>query len=274
MKALIAFLPSVWKCECRAQGIEMGRGSFHFCFGEESTLQSILDNRPYHFDGWMIAIERWVPTVRSDFPSTIPFWVKIMDLPAQYREDDQVESIGKDLGMVRNWKIVAPYPMVRVEVSCDASLILYRETRSDTGEIFRINFDYLKLQNYCKRCLRMSHETRACSDWIERQPSRQVPNVRRPEADDRKRQRGHKAEMARPKAPREDRSKRDWDKTADMASSSKPKLICWDLMTELGEVRDLKVEKKVDKPSTQEWVRKSFGRDATKSVTIDTRPET
>ncbi|VVA99118.1 unnamed protein product [Arabis nemorensis] len=63
----------------------------------------------------MMAIDRWVPTVRSDFPTTIPFWVKIMDLPAQYREDEQVESIGKDLGELLNWKIIVPFPMVRVE---------------------------------------------------------------------------------------------------------------------------------------------------------------
>ncbi|VVB17191.1 unnamed protein product [Arabis nemorensis] len=58
VKAMIAFLPSVWKCEGRAEGVKMGRGSFHFRFEEESTLQSILDNGPYHFDGWMIAINR------------------------------------------------------------------------------------------------------------------------------------------------------------------------------------------------------------------------
>ncbi|VVB15439.1 unnamed protein product [Arabis nemorensis] len=30
VKAMLAFLPSVWKCEGKAQGLEMGRGSFHF----------------------------------------------------------------------------------------------------------------------------------------------------------------------------------------------------------------------------------------------------
>ncbi|VVA99090.1 unnamed protein product [Arabis nemorensis] len=64
----------------------------------------------------MIALERWVPTVRMDFPSSIPFWVKIMDLPSQYHEDEQVEKIGEDLGEIMKWKIVKPFPMVRVMV--------------------------------------------------------------------------------------------------------------------------------------------------------------
>ncbi|VVB08366.1 unnamed protein product [Arabis nemorensis] len=84
VKVMLVFLPSVWKCEGRVNAIELERGG------------------PYHFDGWMIAIERWVPTVRRDFPTTIPFWVKIMDLPGQYCEDDQLEKIGEDLGELMN----------------------------------------------------------------------------------------------------------------------------------------------------------------------------
>lgn len=62
-KALMGFLLTVWKCEDRVQGLEMGKGKFHFRFREESDLQAVLDNRPYHFDGWMNVIECWVPTI-------------------------------------------------------------------------------------------------------------------------------------------------------------------------------------------------------------------
>ncbi|VVA90432.1 unnamed protein product [Arabis nemorensis] len=51
VKALVAFLSSMWKCEGRVHGIEMERGRFHFRCEEECVLQSVLDNRPYPFDG-------------------------------------------------------------------------------------------------------------------------------------------------------------------------------------------------------------------------------
>lgn len=114
----------MWKCKGCVDAMEMGRGRFQFRFEEEPVLQAVLDNRPYYFDGWMTAIERWVPTVRRDFPSTIPFWVKIVDLPGQYCVDDQVEKIGEDLGELMNWIVVEPFPLVRVMIECDAPLIL------------------------------------------------------------------------------------------------------------------------------------------------------
>lgn len=86
----------------------MGKEQFHFRFKEEADLQSMLDNRPYHFDGWMNAIYRWVPTVHLDFPSLIPFWIRIMDLPDMFNEEKQVVRIGEDLGELLNWTLEEP----------------------------------------------------------------------------------------------------------------------------------------------------------------------
>lgn len=45
VKALLAFIPTIWKCETRVHGLDLGRGRFHFRF------QKVLDKRTYHFDG-------------------------------------------------------------------------------------------------------------------------------------------------------------------------------------------------------------------------------
>ncbi|VVB17190.1 unnamed protein product [Arabis nemorensis] len=158
-----------------------------------------------------------------------------MDLPSQYREDAQVERIGKDLGDLLTWRIVVPYPMVRVEVGCDVPLILYREARSDTGEVFRINFDYLKLQNHYKTSLRMSHDARACPNWWGRQQSIVEPAARHMEQQDGQRQRSLKVEPVRPNGTRENQPKRRGGKPGDRDS---PKLLRRDLMNELGEAHD------------------------------------
>ncbi|VVA90791.1 unnamed protein product [Arabis nemorensis] len=42
VKALLAFLPSLWKCEDRVRGLEMGKGRFQFWFENESDLQQVM----------------------------------------------------------------------------------------------------------------------------------------------------------------------------------------------------------------------------------------
>ncbi|VVB11642.1 unnamed protein product [Arabis nemorensis] len=202
VKAVIGFLPTIWKCEGRVQGVEMGRGRFHFRFKEEADLQAVLDNRPYHFDGWMNAIERWVPTVRMDFPSSIPFWIRILDLPEIYNEEKQLVRIGEDLGELLNWKVMEPYPMIQVMVECDAPLILFWEIVSETEELFRIRFDYVKLQNHCKVCFRMSHDTRTCPTWVgthqSHRDSQREPIRRREDGGDRRGRKAPQGEIAQP----------------------------------------------------------------------------
>ncbi|VVA98388.1 unnamed protein product [Arabis nemorensis] len=224
VKVMLAFLPSVWKCEGKAQGLEMGRGSFQIRFEEESTLHLVLDNRPYHFDGWMIALERWKPTVRKDFPNTIPFWIKIMDLPPYLCEDDQVKRIGEDLGDLKSWKASAPFPLIR-------------------------------LQNHCKRCLRMTHETRSCPNrgMRLRHPPKQQPQ--REAEEDRKRQRATRGDYPKAKENRADGRTKPRDRASVIIAEPKP--LQRDLMLELTEAGDRRFEKRA---STSEWVRKAFGR--------------
>lgn len=84
-----------------------------------------------------------------------------------YIEEEKVKWIGEDLGELLNWNVVEPYLMVQVMVECDALLVLFQETISENGETFRIRFEYLKLQNHCKVCFRLTHDTRSCTARVE-----------------------------------------------------------------------------------------------------------
>lgn len=57
LQALTGFLPTIWQCEGRVQGFEMGDGRVHFRFQNEDDLLVVMENRPYHYDGSMIALE-------------------------------------------------------------------------------------------------------------------------------------------------------------------------------------------------------------------------
>ncbi|KFK26943.1 hypothetical protein AALP_AA8G313800 [Arabis alpina] len=162
-KALISFLPTVWRCEGRVHGMEMGDGKIHFRFQNEEDLETVMVNRPYHYDGSMIALERWIPTVRRDFPNTIPFWIVIQGLPDYRRDEDSVTSIGEALGEWMDVDVSEPTPRVRVLLDCNSPLVVRRESDND-GVLVRLDFRYEKLQKHCTRCMRITHEAPLCPE--------------------------------------------------------------------------------------------------------------
>lgn len=106
--ALIGFMQSVWMCEDQdhVHGVDIGRGKFHFNFTDEADLKAVLEKRPYHFDQWMHAIERWVASVRDDFPATIPFWIKIVGLLVHCCLEGPVKEIGEELDELVAWDVL------------------------------------------------------------------------------------------------------------------------------------------------------------------------
>ncbi|KFK23644.1 hypothetical protein AALP_AAs45409U000100, partial [Arabis alpina] len=237
----------------------MGEGRVHFRFQREEDLQVVLDHRPYHYDGSMIALERWVPTVRRDFPTTIPFWIIIRGLPDYRREEETVQSIGEDLGEYHEVDVSEPIPKVRVTLDCNTPLIFRRET-IDAGNLCILDLQYEKLHKYCTRCLRLTHEAPACPErprelQQHREPRRE-PSRRREADDGRLRQRHHRDVSGKSTAP--SRLARDTKdrKVEVVASSSKPKPVCRDLLAELDSSRV--VEPSSERSSTKEWVQRTF----------------
>ncbi|KFK23756.1 hypothetical protein AALP_AAs74096U000500 [Arabis alpina] len=272
LPALIRFLPTIWRCEGRVQGFEMGDGRVHFRFQREEDLQGVLDHRPYHYDGSMIALERWVPTVRRDFPTTIPFWIIIRGLPDYRREEETVQSIGEDHGEYHEVDVSEPIPKVRVTLDYNAPLIFRRET-DDAGTLCVRDLQYEKLQRYCTHCLRLTHESPACPERPrESQPLRETrrePPHRREVEVVRGRQRSHREERKGKTAasPRPSRTKMGRDETV-VASSSVSKPVRRDLLAELDASRAFETAPPTGKSSTKEWVRRTFVQDLTPRVPL------
>ncbi|KFK32511.1 hypothetical protein AALP_AA6G252000, partial [Arabis alpina] len=279
--AMIRFLPTVWRCEGSVQGIEMGDGRVHFRFQQEKDLQMVLDNRPYHFDGSMVALDRWVPTVRRDFPNTIPFWVIIHGLPDYRREEETVQSIGEDLGEFELVDVSDPTPRVRVTLECNSPLLQRRET-DDAGQLCVLDFKYEKLQRHCSRCFRMTHEVLQCPEraLAKQQPRQHHRELkRRNESEDlRERQRSFREDRGRSvrshRNPRDTSARARTDQaSSSRASSSRPKPVRRDILPELDNSQSHTVESLKEKVSTKEWVRKSFAREESREKTAEMRGE-
>ncbi|KFK34310.1 hypothetical protein AALP_AA5G128800 [Arabis alpina] len=258
LKAVVNFLPTVWRCEGGVQGIEMGEGRVHFRFQNEEDLQTVLDNRPYHYDGSMIALERWVPTVRRDFPNTIPFWIVIKGLPDYRREAVSVQSIGEALGEYMAVDVSEPIPRVRVMLNCDSPLIMRRES-DDAGQICVLQLQYEKLHKYCSQCSRLTHEAPFCPERVRdqhhhrdlRRAQLQKREVEEKRGNQRNRREDRGKEVVSRRPPHEP-TRRSHEA---MASSSRPKPVRRALLSELEKSGSNYSEAK---PSTKEWVSKAF----------------
>ncbi|CAL9222585.1 unnamed protein product, partial [Arabidopsis halleri] len=101
MDSLVTNMPKIWKLEDKVVGADLGKGTFQFNFQSEEDLQGVLQNAPYHFDGWMVVLVRWEPIISSTYPSAINFWVKVSGIPMHLWEEATLEAVGKKVGLIR-----------------------------------------------------------------------------------------------------------------------------------------------------------------------------
>ncbi|KAL1208844.1 hypothetical protein V5N11_010522 [Cardamine amara subsp. amara] len=98
--SLIPFLSNRWNLKGKAIGSDLGRGCFQFRFDFEEDIQKVLYNRPYHFDQWMVILQRWEPIISESFPNQIPFWIELKGIPLHYWKLRMVKDIGEELGQL------------------------------------------------------------------------------------------------------------------------------------------------------------------------------
>lgn len=99
--ALIAFFTGHWKTERKPVGADLVQGLFQFQFELESDLLAVLDKRPYHYGRWMFILQRWEPTTSPQFPSLIPFWIKVQGIPVHLWTEETIKQLGKILEFMR-----------------------------------------------------------------------------------------------------------------------------------------------------------------------------
>lgn len=158
--SLFPFLSNRWNLRGKAIGSDLGKGCFQFKFDYEEDLQKVLDNRPYHYDQWMVILQRWEPVISDSFPSMIPFWIEIQGLPKLFWQPEMLTTIGEELGDIMDMEITSSTAKIRVLIN--GLQPLTKETNVDfpDGSEALISLEYKNLKNHCHHCLRLSHETK------------------------------------------------------------------------------------------------------------------
>ncbi|KAL0702826.1 hypothetical protein Bca4012_058948 [Brassica carinata] len=162
MAPLIAFFTEHWKTEGRPIGSDLGHGMFQFQFEREADLLAVLEKRPFHFAKWMIILQRWEPTASPDFPSLIPFWIKIEGLPVHLWTEGTLKTIGEDIGFFEKVEITNLAARMRVHVNGRLPLIKESEIEFPNGDVVNVSLHYEKLEKHCPKCLKLDHDFKDC----------------------------------------------------------------------------------------------------------------
>lgn len=160
--SLFPFLSSRWTLKGKAIGSDLGRGCFQFCFDYEEDLQKVLDNRPYHFDQWMVILQKWEPTISDTFPSMIPFWIELQGLPKHFWQPEILTTIGEELGEIMDMEITPAAAKIRILINGLQPLVKETVVDFPDGSEALVSLEYKNLKNHCHHCLRLSHEKKNC----------------------------------------------------------------------------------------------------------------
>uniref|UniRef100_M4ENM2 DUF4283 domain-containing protein n=1 Tax=Brassica campestris TaxID=3711 RepID=M4ENM2_BRACM len=163
--ALLVMLPKIWKVEERVTGADLGMGKFQFHFEREEDIEAVLEMQPYHFDYWMLALARWQPRMPRNFPSEIPFWIKVEGVPLEFWSTATFQSIGDAIGETTDVDL----DFGKMRVVMDAAKELCFETTVDFkgGEFYEeeeapVFLKYDKLFGFCKLCFKLCHDEDQC----------------------------------------------------------------------------------------------------------------
>lgn len=160
--SLIPFFTEHWKADIPPVGSDLGLGLFQFQFELESDLLTVLEKEPYHYARWMIILQKWEPTISPDFPSMIPFWIRVQGIPIHLWDEGTVRSIGEDIGTYGTAEITSTSIRMLVHVNGRLPIIKNSVIEYDNGDEVTATLQYERLERHCSQCCKLDHELQDC----------------------------------------------------------------------------------------------------------------
>ncbi|KAG7594038.1 Zinc knuckle CX2CX4HX4C [Arabidopsis thaliana x Arabidopsis arenosa] len=162
-------MPKIWQLEGRIASRINDDGTVQFFFKQEHQLLTVLERGPWTYKDWLVVVDRWTHRHYPDFLCNILFWVKVLNIPDDSREDRSIHEIGDVLGQVEDIHIQQPTAdkagevWVRVKIEVSRKLIFARYfTFEDYREPILIRYIYDKLRKFCSNCGSLTHLAASC----------------------------------------------------------------------------------------------------------------
>lgn len=175
---LLNELPRSWTLKGKVVGSDLGGDCFQFKLDREDDVQSVLNNRPYQFNRWMIILQRWEPIISPSFPSQIPFWIRLQGLPLHFWHQNQkvIYEMGQTLGTLEDYEISNTQARIRILMDSLEPLSKDAVMELSSGEETIITLDYEGLGNICSQCRSLMHLTPHCPMNIHKALMPEKPN--------------------------------------------------------------------------------------------------
>lgn len=164
MASLLPYLTRKWDLVGKIHGSDLGNDCFQFRFQDEKEMRTVLENRPYQFNRWMIILQQWEPIISPTFPSQIPFWISLKGIPLHFWDDKILRDIGQEFGHLESY--ILTKTSARVQIMMDGLKPIPQDTvlEFSGGAECIITLEYEKLENFCTYCLKLSHLAQDCPD--------------------------------------------------------------------------------------------------------------
>ncbi|CAA7055144.1 unnamed protein product [Microthlaspi erraticum] len=130
-------------------------------------MEKVLSNRPYHYERLMLIIQRWEPIISPTFPAFIPFWIELKGIPLHYWQKDLLYSIGEELGGMIKHELTSTTAKIKVHINGLQPLVKETVIEYESGEESIVTLEYENLENHCRICHRLTHDTYNCQEETE-----------------------------------------------------------------------------------------------------------
>lgn len=100
MKGLILDMPRKWRIYDRVTGVALSKEKFQFIFKFEQDLEEVLSKSVWTYNGWTLAIERWVESPPTYYLQFLPMWIQIRNIPVNHYTIAAITSLGEIIGQV------------------------------------------------------------------------------------------------------------------------------------------------------------------------------
>lgn len=99
--------------------------------------------------------------LEPNYPSKIIFWVRVLDIPLQFRAAETLRSVGDAIGVVQG-PVDLVGGRVRAEIDGFKPLVFWMEIDFEEGVEITVALRYEKLFGFCRECSRLIYEQARC----------------------------------------------------------------------------------------------------------------
>lgn len=110
----------------------------------------------------MIVLQRWEPTTSPQFPSLIPFWIKVKGILVHLWTEDMIRRLGENIGVYEEADITSLTVRMRVHINGRLPLTKKSVIEYKGGHEVTAHFVYEKLEKHCSMCHHLDHELCDC----------------------------------------------------------------------------------------------------------------